>query len=261
MLKVTESPEDLPVPPECRATVEQIQRALDGVAETETLADDPHSVVCAACRERIRAARVLMSVLATPPEPVAVPAGFADRVLAAVAADRQAEPPRGYTRAARVTGWAALAAAIIVGMFYLAARQHPTSNTLVPGPVETAKPTEIAPAPREKPTPAPVPNPAPAPRPIRIGDEFAKAGQAILDAPNPLAESVAVAPKIFDAFTDPFKNSGAQPDPMATAIEPARKSIADLPVAARSGLEPVTGTAEKAFNRFLRDMGAVKPNS
>ena len=62
-------------------------------------------------------------------------------------------------------------------------------------------------------------------------------------------------------FTNPFKSQGAPPNPMAVVIEPARNSIVELPVAARIGLEPVTGTAEKAFNRFLRDVGAVKPNS
>jgi hypothetical protein len=262
MSKVHETPEDLPVPPACRATVELLQRALDGEAAPEALDADPHPTACAACRERLRAARVLMSVLALPPEPVVVPAGFTDRVLAAVAADRSTEP-RGDARkdrGTRVSAWVALAAAIVVGMFYLSSREHkPDAPT--PGPVETARP-EVAPAPREK-LPTPEPNPAPEPRPIRIGDEFAKAGEALRDAPKPITESVAVAPKIIDVFTGPFKMPGAppEPNPMATALEPARKSIAEIPVAARTGLEPVTDTAEKAFNRFLRDMGAVKPNS
>jgi hypothetical protein len=48
---------------------------------------------------------------------------------------------------------------------------------------------------------------------------------------------------------------------MGTALAPARKSLSEIPVAARAGLEPVTDTAEKAFTRFLRDVGSVKPNS
>jgi hypothetical protein len=51
------------------------------------------------------------------------------------------------------------------------------------------------------------------------------------------------------------------PDPMNQALEPARKTLAELPSVARTGLEPITGTAEKAFHRFLRDLNSVKPNS
>jgi hypothetical protein len=260
-----------PVPPQCRATVERIQRVLDGsltaegAAELEgetspgalTGAGDTHLVACAACRERVRAARVLLSVLALPPEPAPVPTAFTDRVLTAVAADRGVAVRRSERRerAARVTAWAALAAAIVVGMFYLAAREQRPGDPRGSNPVETAGPLPPAPVPRES------PDPTPAPRPVRLGDEFAKAGQALRDAPKPLAESVAVAPKLFDAFTEPFKGPVAQPNPMGAVIEPARRSIAELPVAVRAGLEPVTGTAEKAFNRFLRDVGAAKPNS
>src|SRR5205809_603365 len=101
-----------PVPPECRATVERLQRALDGELNIGAVEGGAHATVCAACRERVRAARVLLSVLALPPEPVAVPAGFADRVLAAVAADRTAEPRRGERKgnAGRIASWVALAA-------------------------------------------------------------------------------------------------------------------------------------------------------
>ena len=72
---------------------------------------------------------------------------------------------------------------------------------------------------------------------------------------------MAVAPKVFDVLTGPFRLPAPPADPMANALEPARKSLAELPVAARAGLEPVTGTAEKAFARFLRDVGSVTPNS
>ena len=36
---------------------------------------------------------------------------------------------------------------------------------------------------------------------------------------------------------------------------------AEPPLVAADGLEPVTVVAEKAFSRFLRDVGAMKPNS
>jgi hypothetical protein len=256
MLKVYDSPDE-PVPPECRATVDALQRLLDGDVSADALGADPHANACAACRERVRAARVLLSVLAAPAEPVAVPEGFADRVVTAMWAERHTRTRR-QTFAAAV---AALAAAILVAVGL--ARYYsppPQAPVFVPDVVERpAKPPEPAPAPREK--PPGTPEIAPAPRPLRVGEALAQTGQAILDAPKPLAESVSVAPKLFDALSGPFKLPAAPVDPMAVALEPARKSIVDLPVVAQHGLEPVTGTAEKAFNRFLQDVGAVKPNS
>ena len=250
-MKVYETPDDEPVPPECRATVARLQSALDG--DADTLDADPHPTACAACRERVRAARVLLSILATPSEPVAVPAGFADRVVKAMWEDRHVRTRRGVYKA---VAYLALAAAILIAAFTIFNPPRRNSEPpWLPKPRETAKPTEVAPAPREKLTPAPEP------RPIRFGEAVANTGQAIRDTPRPFAESVAVAPKVFDVLTGPFRLPAPPADPMANALEPARKSLAELPVAARAGLEPVTGTAEKAFARFLRDVGSVTPNS
>jgi hypothetical protein len=250
-----------PVPPECRATVERIQHALDGEVTPESLDTDPdtHATTCPACRERIRAARVLLSALAASRKPVAVPAGFADRIVTAMQKDRQAHTRRTVYR---VAAWVAVAAAVLLAVFAIVNKPWPNNPTpqpfVQPGEVVKQPEKEIAPPPREKVT---IPTPAPDPRPIRIGDEFAKAGQTILEAPKPLTETVAVAPKLLEAIPNPFKLPAAPPDPMANALEPARKSLTDLPSVARTGLEPVTGTAEKAFKRFLLDVGAVKPNS
>ena len=240
-LAIPEDDLDGDLPPQCRAAVDAIQRTLDGAPEPPGLV--AHALSCAACRERVRAARVLLSVLSAPAEPVAVPAGFADRVLASRQAERRA-PTRG--RAHRAAAWLALAAAVLVGVWSLAGLT-PTEEV-------------VAVVPRVAPAPEPAPEPAPAPRPIHVGDAIASTGQAIRDVPNPLADSVAAAPRLFDALADSFKMPEPA-DPMAHALEPARRSLDSLPVAARSGLEPVTGTAEKAFNRFLRDVGSVKPNS
>lgn len=236
-----------PVPPQCRATADAIQRALDGDGPLPTA--DAHAMACVACRERVRAARVLLSVLAMPSEPV--PAGFADRVLVAMASERR-EVGRG--RVYKAAAWLALAAAVLVGVWFIAkpTPQPQTDVAEAPGKIEPPSP----PVPQPQP-----PQQAPEPRPVRVSDAIASTGQALRDAPKPLADSVAVAPKVFDALADSFKLPDPAADPMAQALEPTRRSLDALPVAARSGLEPVTGTAEKAFNRFLRDVGAVKPNS
>jgi hypothetical protein len=253
MLKDYEPPEIEPVPPECRATVEMIQRVLDGDATADVLDADSHTIACAACRERVRAARVLLSVLATPAEPVAVPAEFADRVVTAMWVERHERTRRRSYAAAMWTIAAGILLVIGLTEFF-----RPPQPVDFPDPKLVATTPEPAPEPRPNP---PAPEPVPEPRPIRVGDALASTGQAILDAPKPFAESVAVAPKLLDVLSGPFKMPAAAADPMTVSLEPARKSLADLPDAARTGLEPVTGTAEKAFARFLRDMGSVKPNS
>lgn len=253
MTNAPDTPEDdlgAAVPPQCRATVDAIQRALEGDGD---LPADAHLPACAACRERVRAARVLLSVLAVPSAPVAVPAEFTARVMNDVWG---AWHDRRQQTARRVWAFAALAAAVLIAGAAVIAFYRPKPDEVV---FTDPRDLPMLPAPVPAPTPAPKPE-APAPRPVRVGDALASTGQAILDAPKPLADSVAVAPKVFDALADSFKLPEPA-DPMAEALEPARRSLDALPVAARSGLEPVTGTAEKAFNRFLRDVGAVKPNS
>lgn len=244
-----EEPDGDPVPPLCRATVESIQRALDGTATPDVFDADAHAGTCPTCRERLRAARGLLSVLALPPESVAVPAGFADRVLATVEGDRRVHT---RSRAYKAAAWLALAAAVLVGVWVIAKSPAPTTGEVVVVPPDGP---QIAPAPREK---APA---APDPRPLRMSDALANTGQALLEAPKSLTDSVAAAPKVFGALSDSFKLPAPNVDPMGTALEPARKSLAELPEAVGTGLEPVTGTAEKALARFLRDMSSVKPNS
>src|SRR5437763_757154 len=46
---------------------------------------------------------------------------------------------------------------------------------------------------------------------------------------------------------------------LAMLAEPAGRAIAEIPAAAKTGLEPVTGSAQKAFSRLLKDVGAVSP--
>jgi hypothetical protein len=145
---------------------------------------------------------------------------------------------------------AALAAALLVGVYFAFGTNRPPEQPQQPKPNDLVKAVpvpEVAPAPRE--------------RPVRIGDAMAHAGQSLRDAPKPLAESVAVAPKLFDALAGPLAWPAAQPMGAGNVLEPARQAVLELPTAARGALEPVADTAAKAYARFLRDLGAVKPNS
>ena len=250
MLKRNDPAENEPVPPECRATVELLQRVLDGDATADALDADAHRAACPTCRERAGAARLLLSALAVRNEPAAVPSGLTAGVLDAIKADRRS---RARYRLFAAMGGFAVAAAVLVGVWFIAGGQRKPDDSQPKEVVQQPDPPEVAPPPRVKPATAPQP------RPVRIGDAFASAGQSLMEAPKPLADSVAVTPKLLGALTEPFT---APPGPMAD-LEPARKTLAELPDAAMSGLEPVTDTAQKAFGRFLRDVGSVqpKPNS
>lgn len=226
-------------PTDCRPTVARIQAYLDGDLPAAALSGDGHADGCVTCRGRVRAARALRSVLTAPVEPVFASSSLTDAILAGVRADRRARVRR---RVFAVAGCGALAAAVLLMAW---------------SPWRTAGSVEVVGQPRPavpevRPTPAPVP-------PVRIGDELAKAGDALRESTEAVAAPVAAVPKLFAALTD----SVAAPPRAVSPLEPARASLADLPVAARAGLEPVTGSAKKAWNRLLRDVGAVssKPTS
>jgi hypothetical protein len=102
------------------------------------------------------------------------------------------------------------------------------------------------------PAPQP-PEVAPQPRTIRVGDELTKAGLALLDAPKSITESTSAAPQVIAKVTDAL----TRPMP-AVEVESPRAAIAEIPDVARAGLEPVTGTAQKAFARLMRDVGTIE---
>jgi hypothetical protein len=231
--------------PACAPTLARVQRALDG--EPIDFSADPHAGACPQCRARIKALALLLGALAEPRAPEPVPAGFAERVLAALPSARPAARRAPFVRYSVL---AALAAALLVGAYFAFGTDRPPEQPQQPNPNDLVKAEpvpEVAPAPRE--------------RPLRIGDAMAHAGQSLRDAPKPLAESVAVAPKLFDALAGPLAWPAAQPMGAGNVLEPARQAVLELPTAARGAFEPVADTAAKAYARFLRDLGAVKPNS
>jgi len=235
---------EAPAAPACRATVDRLQLVLDGELGQAALDADPHPAVCAACRERIAAARLMLSVLATPSEPIPLPTGMTDAILAAVRVDRAARIRR-RTYAIAVAACLALVASGAVLAWLTSSPPQPSvplSPFLHTPDVANGKP-----------------EPAPEPRPVRIGDELARAGEALRGTSKPLTEPAAAAPELFARLTDALSRPGLP----AEDFEPARKSLADLPEAARLGLEPVTGTAQKAFARLLHDVSGVsaKPKS
>lgn len=234
-----------PIPPTCRPTTDRLQAVLDGELDAAAIDADPHPAACRTCRERVAAARVVLAVLANP-EPVAPSAGMTDAILAAMKADRYARIRR-RSYAASIGVLAAVAASVMLIAWLTKSPPVPTHFLDLANGRPGSAP-EPAPAPREV-----------AVRPARIGDEFSKMGSALRGAPRPLTDPAALTPDVLAKVTDALTRPAADAD----AFRPARAALAELPDAARAGLEPVAGTAEKAFSRLLRDVGAVnvKPKS
>ena len=227
---MTLEPDEL-VPPECRPTVDRLQRVLDGDLSADVLDADPHRAACPACRERVAAARLLVSVLAKPAD--AAPPGLADRILEGVRADRRA---RSRRRAFAVAGGLAVAAAVALVVWL----RWPGDTGPAPDVVH------VEPKPQQ-------PERGPEPRPVRIGDEFSKAGLALRGAPRTITDPALATPEMFAKVTDVL----TRPTPGGELPSP-RAALAEIPDVARAGLEPVTGTAQKAFARLLPDVGTVQ---
>lgn len=220
------------IPPECGPTLERIQSVLDRIHPASILAADPHPAACAACRERVRAAQHLIGAFAEN-RPVTVPAGFADSILAGV---HRAERLQFRRRAAALFGGFAMAAAIGLAVWF----NQPKDPSV-------AKQEPVVPQ-QHGPAPAPTP-------PIRVNDELAKASDAIRESSRTITEPVGSVASLTDTL---FK---APTVPMGIDLGPAGKSLSEIPDAAKSGLEPVTNTAQKAFNRLLRDVTAIQPKA
>jgi len=229
MTRDPQTTDDL-VPPACRATIELLQGVLDGELPTAVLEADPHPLECAECRGRVAAGRLLVAALASPSAAPAVPSGLADRIIGAVRDDRRA---RSRRRAFALAG--GLAAAVAVAAFWL---RGPT--------VERPDVASREPA-------APAPDVAPEPRPVRIGEELSKAGLALLDAPKSITETTAAAPRVIAKVTDALTRTAPPVE-----VESPRAALAEIPDLALAGLEPVTGTAQRAFTRLLNDVGSVQ---
>ncbi len=154
------------------------------------------------------------------------PAGFADRATAAVLAR-----PRFPWKATSASALAGVVAVLAVGYFAWPKTQ--------PQPNPAPQPIVSIPEPS-----APSPN---------IGEQFSEAGNALAKLTRITADKAA--PRTL-LPTEPVKAPDPKPLP---ADQHGTEAIAAMPAAAKSGLEPMTGSTRRAISLFLRDTG-LKPN-
>lgn len=209
--------------PECRETLERLQRALDGEESLASVRGEPHLLTCRECRERVQAATFLTRPIEAPKFQPNVEA-----ILAAIATDR---PTPRRRRIAGVVGLV-LAASVLLAIVL-----WPQSS-----------PTEQQPQPVVK-------HELPPPETPRIDEAIANAGDAIqglgrIITEPPLPSSDMIAPLAEVLAQAPMP-------PMAVDFQPVATSLAELPEAALNGLEPVTGSATRVFTRFVQDVSAI----
>ncbi len=231
------------IPTACGPTLARIQSVLDGATLPDKIAADPHLTACESCRGRARATRTLLAALPALDEPDTLPIGLTGAILAEVKSDRRARIRR---RAVALVGSLAAAVAIVVwAATRSAGRPSPDSS-----------PEIVSPRPDHIPALASTSAPTPGSRPIRIGDELARAGGAIRESSRELTDPAGAASQVFATLPSSFF---LKPTPPPTPTEPVARSLAEISEVAKTGLEPVTGSAQKAFARFLRDVEAMQP--
>jgi hypothetical protein len=222
----------LPLPTDCAAFEAVVQRVLDRDLGSEAL-EVPHVAECADCRALAASAKLLAAGLDRLGGVPQVELARTDRIAAAATWDYRVRRRATWVgRAATV----ALAASILVA-------------AILYGPW----------AGRNQPDVVRGPEPLPEPAPERVADRVADAGSAL----------ASITRKATDQALTPTRNlipppeSVTLPEPeLATTVEPAAESLAAMPQAAKSGIEPMTTGARRAVSLFLRDTGiAPKPKS
>lgn len=210
-----------PARPGCAAGQAALQRLLDGEPAWDAPGAAAHRASCPDCREELALAGSLVRV----PADVVVPAGLADRVLSsAVAAHRR-------RRLLRYGGiGVALAASVLVAVVAFRPRDQEEPQ---PGPVA------VLPPPRPEPVP---PQPAPAP-PKPLGESVAEARDALVS----LTRRTANETRDQSALLVPNPKMPEPADP-SEGLEP----LADARAGAARSVEPITGSARRAFNFFLK---------
>ena len=219
-------------PPDCVEFTTSLQRVLDREISIES-ASRLHAFDCANCRTLLAAVETLAAGLEKLPfKPV--PAELAERIVTASVRDYRRR------RAVRRTGVACAVAAallVVVGTQVASRTETPAHE------VAKTEPTHRSPEPVA---------------PERVSDRFAEAGSALASMTRKASEQALTPTRTLVPSPDQVSFS---PTDWPAEVEPAADSLAGMPEAAKSGLEPVTTGARRAVNLFLRDTGLARPKS
>lgn len=204
---------------DCDRFASLVQAVLDGERPASAL-ESGHAARCEVCEDLAASARMLLAHL-EPLSSITVPAGFAERVVPVVVAERKRE--RDFRRGV-VAAVASLAAAVLV-MVYGVPRD--------PGP---------AVANREPSVPVSV-------KPPPVEHSIREAGLAFANLTKRAAtESIAPARNLLEKIQWDEEPAAAPPTPK-DAASPAET------------VAPITNTARRAIDLFIRDVGSLAPST
>jgi len=178
--------------------------------------------------------------------PAAAPSrpGSTEAILAAAREDRLSRIRR-RSYGVTVTAIAVIAACLVIASWVRTADRAPVvpDNAIRPNARDQAR------------TPV-----AAEPLAVRLGEEFARVGQALRETSKPITEPAASASEMFGMLSSSLSAPAVPVGDFQNG-----NPLADLSGAARVGLEPVTSTTQKAFARLIHDIGgmqvSVKPKS
>jgi hypothetical protein len=223
-------------PSDCRAYQERLQQQLDGQPVGWPAALVEHLRDCPACAALQGAARRLTAGLQklTPPTP---PPDLAGQITARVLADDRSQKTAGRIQRLRWAVAALVAAAVLLALG-LRFRATPTTPPAPEVPDLAAAAT---------------------PRPLR--DSMEEARTAVAALTNRTADAAVGE----TAFLLPPVPEPMLPESAAESLEPSLRPFREAGAEVSSGLEPVTDSARRALQLFLRDQpseeGAKPPAS
>lgn len=210
----------------CLEAQHWLQERLDGRPIDRT-ALDAHLGRCADCAAQHAAAGRLLDGLRllVPPQP---PAGLRDQVVARVLADQRARRRRVHLLTTLAVA-ASLLVAGLAGYYWL---QPP--------------PTPVLP---HEPSPRVV---APEPATPSLRDSMAEAGSAVVNLTRRKAdETVNQTRMLWPSVTTPALDD---PNVLSEPLDPPARSLREAGQNVSAGLEPVTSSARRAFDLFLREI-------
>lgn len=211
----------------CLECQNRIQERLDGGDWLAGADLERHLAECRDCRQLHEAARRLEEGLRLLPAPFPPP-GFADRMVQQVLGQRRRR--RTWHLAATVGGLAATVLVTVLAMQY-----WPQAGVSPPpAPVHAAKPTEPQPGP-----------------PPSLSDSFAEVSSAVAALARRTTEETVDQTRVL--WLDPMPTV-AQVERVEPAPDLAAQSLWEAGQGVSAGLEPVTTSARRAVDLFLREL-------
>jgi hypothetical protein len=232
----------------CPESQDILQRRLDGLTPTPDPALELHLAECPTCRDRHRAARMLVETLRGGLD-ATLPEGWSTHVVAAIVRDRQ----RRRLRVRRsLYGTAVLAAAILIMLIvgYLT-RPSPGDGKAEVGP-QANLPKNDSPAPE-------VNKDSNKPEPRKKEDappSFAALSSKLADKTLDQAKLLWTAANPVEGMPMPVGDLPGMPElnPAAEPLRQARQEVSE-------GLDAVSRSARRALDYFARELPMVEPKS